>query len=231
MVQYKAKQSESWESRFEQLKQFHARSGHFRVPYKQGTKRSHNDAATEIDKETLQLGSWVKRQRSSYASDTLRSDRVDRLKSINFDFKPGRQTKNERAKVQLALLDGLRRRRELNAAQVADLDRLYDEWKCRAESNSYTSVNHNNKHAINWANNFEKLKDFKLKHGHLRVPRDRSHDEDGKELRSLSKWVDSQRDQYARRKRGDKVALDDERISEMKMIYSFFGLYLCIVVF
>jgi hypothetical protein len=214
------KQSETWDSRFEQLKKWHAQSGNFRVPYKinLGKKRSRDGNAVDPDEETIKLGGWVKRQRSLYASGSLPAERTEKLNSIGFEFTPSRQSKDERIELQLGLLDALRKNSALNASQVADLNYLYDHWKHRAETGSNrpafgnpgTALASNNKHANKWAVQYEKLKEFKLKHGHMRIPR---NGED-KEVKALSKWVDRQRDLYSKRQRGEKDALDDERICE-----------------
>lgn len=168
---------ETWERRFELLKQFYAHSGHFRVPCaaaKRGTKRNReNDEISqtgEPDEETIKLGKWVKRQRSQFASNTLPSDRVEKLKEIGFDFKPGKASKEERTEIQLGLLDSLRKRRELSNAQVADLNFLYDEWKRRAKSNNNEPVfgrvpplgSLPNKFHLKWERQYEKLKAFKV---------------------------------------------------------------------
>ena len=190
-----SKHTESWESRFEQLKKFHTQTGHFRVPYKinpKGNKKRPHSEANDPDEETLKLGGWVKRQRSQYTSDALSADRIEKLQSIGFKFKPGRQSKDERTELQLGLLDALRNRRELNIAQVADLNYLYDHWKRRAETGSTAPAFGNagrapltyNKHDNKWTENFEKLKEFKLRNGHMRIPRG-----DDKELKALAKWV------------------------------------------
>lgn len=213
------KQDEAWNNRFEQLKKFHIQSGHFRVPYKinnKGTKRPRD--ANDPDEETLKLGTWVKRQRSHYASDMLSAERVEKLNSIGFVFKPGRQTKNQKLEVQLGLLDALRKRNELNASQIADLNYLYDEWKRRGETNSSSIAfgnsslgsSSNNKHDNKWANNFEKLKAFKLKHGHMRIPRD-----ENTEFKALAKWTDRMREQHSKRQRGEKNSLNDSRVGEI----------------
>ncbi|KAL3773517.1 hypothetical protein ACHAWO_000513 [Cyclotella atomus] len=218
------KQSETWDSRFEQLKKWHAQSGNFRVPYKinLGKKRSRDGNAVDPDEETIKLGGWVKRQRSLYASGSLPAERTEKLNSIGFEFTPSRQSKDERIELQLGLLDALRKNSALNASQVADLNYLYDYWKHRAETGSNrpafgnpgTALASNNKHANKWAVQYEKLKEFKLKHGHMRIPR---NGED-KEVKALSKWVDRQRDLYSKRQRGEKDALDDERISRLESI-------------
>ncbi|KAL3776829.1 hypothetical protein HJC23_011159 [Cyclotella cryptica] len=224
------KESESWDRRFEQLKQFHANSGHFRVPCaaaQRGTKRTRENEeiiqTSEPDEETIKLGKWVKRQRSQFASNALPSDRVEKLKEIGFDFKPGKASKEERTEIQLGLLDALRKRRELSNAQVADLNFLYDEWKRRAESNNNEPVfgrlpplaSLPNKFHLKWERQFEKLKEFKLQHGHTRVV---CGDTDDKDLTSLAKWIHSQRHQYSKRKRGEKCALTEDRISRLESI-------------
>jgi hypothetical protein len=212
------KQSETWDSRFEQLKKWYAQSGTFRVPCKinRGKKRSRDgNAVDHPDEETLKLGGWVKRQRSYYASGTLSPERIERLNSIGFEFTPSRPSKDERSEIQLGLLDTLRKNSVLSAAQVADLNYLYDHWKRCAETGSNrpafgsnpgtaSALTTNTKHANKWAVQFEKLKEFKLKHGHMRIPR---KGED-KEVKALSKWVDRQRDLYSRRQ------MDDDRICE-----------------
>lgn len=170
------KEFETWDKRFEQLKQFYAHSGHFRVPctaVQRGTKRTReNDESnhTEPDEETIKLGKWVKRQRSQFASNSLPPDRVEKLEEIGFDFKPGKVSKEERTEIQLGLLDALRKRRELSNAQVADLNFLYDEWKRRADSNNYEPVfgrlpqlsSPPNKFHLKWERQYEKLKEFKV---------------------------------------------------------------------
>jgi hypothetical protein len=222
-----SKNTVTWDHHFEQLKEYHAQSGHFMVPYRiTGGKKRPRDS-DDPDEETLRLGGWVKRQRMKYASDTLSSDRVDKLKSIGFKFNVGVKSKRERLDVQLGLLDSLRKRTELSVAQVADLDFLYDEWKRRAETNSTKplfanvapgSLSADNTHVTKWRNTFKKLKEFKLQHGHMRIPRDQ-----GKELKALNKWVANQRDQYSKRNKGVKVGLDDDRIGEIAL----FGVAQC----
>lgn len=179
-----------------------------------------------MDEEVLKLGSWVKRQRTSYTSNTLSADRIQKLTSIGFNFKPGRPTKEEKTQTQLELLDTLRNRPELNAAQVADLDYLYEEWKRRAETNSrVTSVSNtkkstlspqsvlaatSSKHDEKFNANLEKLIGFKETRGHLCIPRN----ENG-ELKALAKWTDRMRDAYRAREKGEKTALTDERYGEI----------------
>ena len=224
--QTSSKQNESWDSRFQQLKRFHAQFKHFRVPYKttqRGEKRTRD--AFDMDEEVSKLGSWVKRQRTSYTSNTLSADRIQKLTSIGFNFKPGRPTKEEKTQTQLGLLDTLRNRPELNAAQVADLDNLYEEWRRRAESNSsVTSSNKKmpglsqsglaanpNKHDEKFNGNLHKLIEFKESRGHVRIPRN-----ENEELTALAKWTDRMRDAYRARVKGEKTsALTDERYGKI----------------
>ncbi len=89
----RSKDEETWNSRLAQLKQFHAQSGHFRVPVteKRGMKRPRASTGNEVlDAETVKLGKWVKRQRRQFTTDQLSSDRVAALTEIGFDFKPGK---------------------------------------------------------------------------------------------------------------------------------------------
>lgn len=135
-----------------------------------GTKRPRESGKLESapDPELVKLGKWVKRQRRHYAIDKLPPERLSALKEINFEFKPGNATKEERISVQLGLLDALRKRRELSNAQVADLNFLYDEWKRRAEEGVTVPVHvqnseeGKNKFDLKWMQKFEELKDFKV---------------------------------------------------------------------
>lgn len=231
----RSKDEESWNSRLEQLKQFHNRSGHFRVPVseKRGTKRPRASTTNEVlDHDTVKLGKWVKRQRRQYATDQLPADRVAALTEIGFDLKPGNITKVERLEIQLGLLDSLRKRRELSNAQVADLNFLYDEWKRRGEEDKRgkpinvkrdnTFDNSQNKFDVRWMEKFDELKQFQMDHGHTRVPQLNKPKGEESEAdtahRALAKWVDYQRQCYWKIKKGEKAALSSDRIAQLESI-------------
>lgn len=228
----RSKDDETWNSRLEQLKQFHAQSGHFRVPVsdKRGTKRPRASTANEVlDLETVKLGKWVKRQRRQYSTDQLTADRVLALTEIGFDFKPGNASKVERLEIQLGLLDSLRKRRELSNAQVADLNFIYDEWKRRGEEDKVAKPIHikrdsdsHNKFNIRWMEKFDELKQFQLENGHTRVPQlpksKGGESEADTALRALAKWVDYQRQCYWKIKKGQKAALTSDRIAQLESI-------------
>jgi len=214
---------ETWNHRLEQLKAFHAGSGHFRVPLslERGTKRPRASVEHEnLDSETVKLGKWVKRQRTLQKKGELDPKRFKMLTEIGFDFNPGHSTRNERLEIQLGMLDSLRKRREFTNAQVADLTYLYNEWKRRGEENESSVQNPNSisvfasesgKHADKWAANFEKLKAFKAKNGHARAYQNHQDPE----IKALGKWSDYQRQCYVKRQKGLKVALDEERIGKL----------------
>lgn len=165
----------------QQLQNFKERTGHFRVP---STERSPKKARTSVgeeeggdgaapggggegtptraaeDPETIQLGKWLKRQRRLYSTSQLPANRVAALQAIGFDFQAGHMTKGEKLKIQLGLLDQLRRSRELTQAQVEDLNGLYDEWKRRGterlgRNGKGYSADPSNKFNIKWAQNCE----------------------------------------------------------------------------
>lgn len=226
------KDDETWNSRLAQLKQFHAQSGHFRVPVteKRGMKRPRASTGNEVlDAETVKLGKWVKRQRRQFTTDQLSSDRVAALTEIGFDFKPGNASKGERLEIQLGLLDSLRKRRELSNAQVADLNYIYDEWKRRGDEDKVAKpirvkkdAAEQNKFNIRWMEKFEELKQFQASNGHTRVPQLPKAKGDESEantiLRALAKWVDYQRQCYWKKKKGQKAALTDDRIALLEGI-------------
>lgn len=134
----------------------------------QGTKRPRDDDGREeeitIHPDTVRLGKWVKRQRRLYITKKLQPERLEALKEIEFDLKPGAATKEERLEVQLGLLDALRKRRELSKAQVQDLDQLAEEWKRRATEPVYGQRGQGggNKFDLKWAHHFEQLKQFQV---------------------------------------------------------------------
>eukprot|EP00986_Skeletonema_menzelii_P015422 scaffold11724_cov148-Skeletonema_menzelii.AAC.7 len=228
----RSKDEETWNSRLVQLKQFHAQSGHFRVPVteKRGMKRPRASTTNEeLDLETVKLGKWVKRQRRQFATDQLSSDRVAALTEIGFDFKPGNASKSERLEIQLGLLDSLRKRRELSNAQVADLNYIYDEWKRRGDEDKVAKpirvkkdAGEQNKFDVRWMEKFEELKQFQVNNGHTRVPQLPKAKADESEadtvLRALAKWVDYQRQCYWKKKKGQKAALTDDRIALLESI-------------
>eukprot|EP00574_Skeletonema_japonicum_P003827 CAMPEP_0201722396 /NCGR_PEP_ID=MMETSP0593-20130828/6793_1 /ASSEMBLY_ACC=CAM_ASM_000672 /TAXON_ID=267983 /ORGANISM="Skeletonema japonicum, Strain CCMP2506" /LENGTH=692 /DNA_ID=CAMNT_0048213349 /DNA_START=38 /DNA_END=2116 /DNA_ORIENTATION=- len=228
----RSKDEETWNARLAQLKQFHAHSGHFRVPVteKRGMKRPRASTANEVlDAETVKLGKWVKRQRRQYTTDQLSSDRIAALTEIGFDFKPGNASKEERLEVQLGLLDSLRKRRELSNAQVADLNYIYDEWRRRGDEDKVAKpirakkdAEAQNKFNVRWMEKFEELKQFQASHGHTRVPQlpKSKGDESSANtiLRALAKWVDYQRQCYWKKKKGLKAALTDDRIALLEGI-------------
>lgn len=227
----RSKDEDTWNSRLVQLKQFHAQSGHFRVPVteKRGTKRPRASTATEVlDSETVKLGKWVKRQRRQFATDQLSSERAAALTAIGFDFKPGNASKSERLEIQLGLLDSLRKRRELSNAQVADLNYIYDEWKRRGVEDKVAKpirakdAGAQNKFDVRWMEKFEELKQFQVNNGHTRVPQlpkaKADESETDKFLRALAKWVDYQRQCFWKNKKGQKTALTDDRIALLESI-------------
>ena len=61
------KLDELWDARFTQLLKYKAKHGDCNVPQRQGS-----------------LGMWVRKQRKSYAADSISQDRVDRLDGIGF---------------------------------------------------------------------------------------------------------------------------------------------------
>ena len=67
--------SEKWENGFKALKKFKKREGHFRVPY--GFKEGR-----------VNLASWVMNQRASRDKRKLDSNRIKRLDTIGFTWKP-----------------------------------------------------------------------------------------------------------------------------------------------
>lgn len=233
-VRGRSKDEESWNARLDELKQFHAQSGHFHVPVseKRGTKRPRASAANEeLHPDIIKLGKWVKRQRRQYATEQLSADRVAALTEIGFDFKPGNATKGERLDIQLNLLDALRKRRELSNSQIADLNFLYDEWKRRGEEDKVAKPLHvkrdsdaQNKFQIKWLEKFEQLKQYQEENGHTRVPqlptnkRQEGESEAETSLRALAKWVDYQRQCYWKIKKGQNAALTSDRIAQLESI-------------
>ena len=65
--------TERWEEAFNALNEFHKRTGHCRVP-------------GNLTKDKLNIGTWVKTQRSS--KDNLSEDRINRLNALGFSWDP-----------------------------------------------------------------------------------------------------------------------------------------------
>lgn len=176
----------------EKLRQYKEAEGHFRVPCnsKRGTKRRRESGDLEedpsdgkegnqpvegagIDKDTLKLGNWIKRQRRMHINNELPERRVQALLSIGYSFGPMMPpTKKERLDIQLGLLDELRKSRDLDEAQVQDLNILYSQWERRGKQGlkgkskrargSAAGTELTNKHDARWMQNLELLKQYQV---------------------------------------------------------------------
>jgi len=67
--------TEKWNSRIEQLRQFKATHGHPNVP--------------ETYKNDIDLGKWVAQQRATFRKATMSDERIVALTALGFDFAPG----------------------------------------------------------------------------------------------------------------------------------------------
>lgn len=197
-----------WEQGFESLKAFQRRFGHCRV------KSGHEE-------DGFKLGAWVNRQR--VARTSLSEERLQLLAKLGFDWevsgtprKTGEREfsweegyghlrafrfreghclvpqvhKENGFKLGVWTHNQRREKHRLSAERQSKLDELGFAWDF---------------HEAVWEKAFDRLRAFKTREGHCRVPR--GHREDGV---NLAEWVISQR--------GERLKLSAERQSKLNEI-------------
>jgi len=191
-----------WLNRFEELKNFKAKHGHFDIPNQPGYKKLH---------------AWVIAQKKSFKQGTIPPDRLALLQGACFDlstfyekqwfrryeqlkrFKSEQGHCNVSRRGENASLGNwvkrqklLFRQEKLSARQIHLLDELGFEWI----KPSLEEV---------WLRRFEELKDFKRQRGHYNVPQ-------WGDTISLGRWVAKQRGHFKQGK------LSQERIDLLNSI-------------
>jgi len=215
---------EAWETMFNQLKQFHAKHGHARVPQKYPQNRK--------------LAWWVSTQRRNRKNNKLEAEQIARLDALVFDWSPksgGTPPDNETWQEMLAALESFkaehghcrvpvgwtenpklanwvasqRRHKKtgyLKPERVLALERIGFDWVLGKGS---VQASHE-KRGISptaaqiWETRFQELKQYKQAHGNCLVP------QRFKENPKLADWVSEQRMAH------NKGRLDVERVRRLE---------------
>lgn len=228
---------ETWNQKFELLRNFHVKNGHCRLPQ-------------SLESDSVKLGEWVQNQRKYYQSFVEGKDRaaitqgrIDRLNSIDFDWSMNEETWNWKFALLCAfqgtkghcrvpksyevksvkLGHWVREQRKLSKRsskgksgsavvqkRIDKLNSIGFEWS----TSSYSGRKAN----VTWSQKFELLCDFHSKNGHCRVPESFQV-----ETIKLGQWVKEQRKCYKSKKsmaveghRGTTVTQD--RIAKLNSI-------------
>lgn len=215
---------EAWETMFNQLKQFHAKHGHARVPQKYPENRK--------------LAWWVSTQRHNRRNNKLEAEQIARLDGLAFDWSPkssGTAPDNETWQEMLTALESFkaehghcrvptgwpenpklanwvasqRRHRktgDLKPERMVALDRIGFEWilgkgtvQASHEKRGITPTA-----AQIWETKFQELQQYKQAHGNCLVP------QSWKGNRRLADWVSEQR------VANNKGLLDTERYRRLE---------------
>lgn len=221
----RTKDDRSWQERFDELVAFRKEHGHCNVPQRY--------------KNNLALAEWVVNQRYQYKkvnfgnSSYLTPERIEILEKLGFEWSPGHKfsklwpqrfeellefkKENGHCNVPYSYKPnealGLwvvyqrhqyRRKHEgkssyINEERIEALDKLGFEW------------NLDNKFNKQWQERFDELVEFKKRHGHCNVSRDRHNG-------ILGRWVSYQRSQYNKRFEGKVSYISKGRIEALEQL-------------
>lgn len=206
-----------WDDRFEQLKAYKAQHNTFNVPVDGG----------DADKETCQLGYWVRNQRMQRNHGKMREDRIQKMDSIGFPWRlrAGRKVPTEPNELEPAeawkdKLAKLAVYKQLHGTcnvprTVEGEDRKLSHWvglqRQRKAANKMSQYEQDELEKLGfewvllskaerpgWEQQFEQLVQFKNEHGHCKVPAKWA------ENPKLAKWVSKQRE----KQRMNKLPVD-----------------------
>jgi superfamily II DNA or RNA helicase len=198
---------EAWETMFDQLKQFHAKHGHARVPQKYPDNRK--------------LAWWVSTQRRNCRNNKLEAEQIARLDGLAFDWSPksgGTAPDNEAWQEMLSALESFKaehghcrvpagwpenpklanwvasqrqhkRTGYLKPERVVALDRIGFDWILGRGTVQawYETRGSTHTAAQFWEIRFQELQQYKQAHGNCLVP------QSWKGNRRLADWVSEQR--------------------------------------
>jgi hypothetical protein len=202
-----------WNKHYEKLVEFKRKNGHCLVPRRY--------------QEDVSLGNWAHTQRHFHSNNTIRPDRKDLLDEIGFSWKVrvasdknwhieyeklvefkqknGHCLVPQKYEEDPSLGTWVNRQRHFHSNNTIQLDRkdLLDEigfvWEVRATAGNYKKETDET-----WRKQYEKLVEFKQKHGHCIVPQ--RHKED----MVLGKWVNRQRQFHS----NNTIQLDRKELLE-----------------
>lgn len=191
------KLNNSWEYRYEQLKEYHEKNGNCMVKHH----------------ENKQLRNWVGTQRGIYNKGLLEQERINQLNELDFEWGPDEQW-------LLRFKDLLKYKEENGTANIPKryqvnnfhlgnwcvrMRKLYREGKLLEEQiNLLEGIDFSwDLRSHKWDEMFKMLTEFKEEYGHCDVPRDLGDDN------KLASWVSHQRGFYRKGK------LSQERIKKL----------------
>ncbi len=171
----------------------------------------------------IELGKWVNRQRSNRKLGRMSADQIEKIDSLGFDWDPVTddpwdaryQALSEYHSIhgncrvaQGQIFNGVSlgqwvsvlrqhyKNSKLSSSHIEQLESLGFEWEIKDDL---------------WVENYEALKDFKIKNGHCMVPKD--YEVEG---RKLGQWV-----MYQRSSRGKSINSQDrmQKLRELGFIF------------
>lgn len=177
----------SWEFRYQQLKQFFIKNNHSNVPKKY--------------KENKSLGTWVSTQRESYNKRKLSQEKIDLLNELNFDWNQFEtQWHNMYQQLQQFFVENNHsnvsreyKENKVLSSWVHNQRTIYREGKLSEQKiDLLNKLNFDwNLLQSKWDNNYQQLIDFFEINGHSNVPAEY------KENKTLGIWVANQRRSYS----------------------------------
>ncbi|MDB4071343.1 Helicase associated domain protein [Amylibacter sp.] len=173
---------EYWETNFNKLKEYFLREGHTRVP-------------RNFKEDGISLGSWVSQRRNH--KEDLSSEQIKRLNELNFIWDPIREQWEANFNIlkEYFLREGHSRVPKIHKEGGISLGSWVSERRSHKEDLSSEQIKRLNKlnfvwdpETLDWEEGFSKLKQYKEREGHLKIPR--QHNEGGFRLGA---WDSNQR--------------------------------------
>lgn len=190
-------QTQKWNERYEQLKQYRADTGSTRVR-----------AGKSKDDSYSKLGKWCDHQRQLYRlrrdgkPSSMSDERIQALEDIDFQWVL--QHRVEDRGVVGPLMQPTTTRTPLPPRTARQM-----------EQQKEAILSNGKKQSQKWYDNYEELRSYREEHGNCRVKAGKKKDSS---YSKLGKWVDHQRQLYRLRAQGKPTSLSDERIAALDEI-------------
>jgi len=197
--------SEAWDKQFEELKKFKEQNGHCRIPHRRGQKSQNN-----------KLAAWSTNQRQLRNAGGLNEEQISKLDSLGFEWKL-RERGTWDATFQ-ELVSFVERHGHFSPPRSnKKLAGFVNHCRFRFSKGTLSEERRLKLEAINfpwsaktaeaaWEERFAELEQFKIKHGHCKVPIGRL------EFDGLGRWLSSQK---SARRRGKLSAHGVSKLSNL----------------
>ena len=225
----------TFEERMRELEHFQRGNGHCRVPLRQpGLGRFVGEMRT-LYKAVQNDPSWLERARPG--TNDLTRERIDRLNALGFEWQVGKPTVPWQQRYH-QLIEFKEKNGHTRVPRHWEENPSLGEWvhmqrklhKQGAKSIQGERTDKLNAIGFQWSTGtvkptfderLEECRNFRRKHGHLKVPppvssnRETAETYRSQEEKSFRSWAQRQRDEYRKFHTGLKVSLDKARINKL----------------